>query len=208
MDRTVTRAPRPGETIAVAATSGPRRSALPARPAALDAPLTAGYETSFMGGPWPLPWSPTACGLARTAIRDVLPRWGVGELVPTAELLVSELVCNALRHATGPLHLILEQVSGVRCQVSDGSSKPPRPTDAGPEDEGGRGLALVDMLAARWGYEHSPMGKSVWFELSVVADTPDLDGMDCLDGQNARWNGESGLDGLDTLKDDPRIEAA
>jgi len=149
MDRTVPRDPRPSE--------------------ALDAaPAETGLE-SFVGGPWSLPWSPTACARARTAIRDVLPRWGLAGLVPTAELLVSELVCNALRHADGPVSLTLEWVSDVRCLVSDGSSAPPRPCDADLEDETGRGLALVEALAARWGWDYGPVGKSVWFELS--ADT-------------------------------------
>jgi anti-sigma regulatory factor (Ser/Thr protein kinase) len=108
--------------------------------------------------------------MARTVIRDVLPQWGLSDLVPTAELLVSELVSNALRHASGPLRLTLEWVSDVRCLVSDGTSESPRLTDAGPEDENGRGLALVDMLAARWGCEYGPVGKSVWFELCGDAD--------------------------------------
>ncbi|MGW7362505.1 ATP-binding protein [Streptomyces sp. NPDC054841] len=205
MDRTI-----PTDAAAPAS----QRCAPPAHPAA---PLAVTCEESFVGGPWPLPWSSTACALARTAIRDVLPRWGLGELVPTAELLVSELVCNALRHAVGPLRLTLERLSDVRCLVSDGSSEPPCPTDAGPEDEDGRGLALVDMLAARWGCERGPEGKSVWFELSADADTPDLDGMDgmygmdaldALDGQGGSWTGKTGLDGLDTLKGDGKTRAA
>ncbi|MFH8802067.1 ATP-binding protein [Streptomyces sp. NPDC017936] len=130
---------------------------------------------SFVGGPWSLPWSPTACGLARNVIRDVLPRWGLHDLVPTAELLVSELVSNALRHASGPLRLTLERVSDLRCLVSDGTTDSPRPTDAGPDDENGRGLTLVDLLAARWGCERGPEGKSVWFELPGDTDTPDPD---------------------------------
>jgi anti-sigma regulatory factor (Ser/Thr protein kinase) len=160
-------------------------------------------------GPWSLPWSPTACGLARTAVRDVLPRWGLGDLVPAAELLVSELVCNALRHGAGPLRLTLERVPDVRCSVSDGSSQPPLPTDAGPEDEGGRGLALVEMLAARWGYERGlPRGKTVWFELSPEADAPGLDGSGTPDEQNAPWRDESVPNGPATLKGDWKGEAA
>jgi anti-sigma regulatory factor (Ser/Thr protein kinase) len=159
-------------------------------------------------GPWLLPWSPTACGLARTAVRDVLPRWGLADLVPAAELLVSELVCNALRHAAGPLCLSLERMPNLRCSVSDGSPVPPRLTDAGPENEHGRGLALVDTLAARWGCERGPTGKTVWFELSADADTGDLDGTEDLDDRNARWRGGTGLDDLVTLKGDRKGEAA
>ncbi|MEU5595120.1 ATP-binding protein [Streptomyces sp. NPDC020298] len=139
----------------------PHQSAAPA------APLAAGGLESFVGGPWTLPWSPTACARARAAIRDVLSQWGLADLVPIAELLVSELVGNALRHADGPVSLTLERVSDVRCLVSDGSSQPPRPREADPEDETGRGLALVDALSARWGWTSGPVGKSVWFELSA-----------------------------------------
>ncbi|MFF4401072.1 ATP-binding protein [Streptomyces sp. NPDC001480] len=139
----------------------------PHQSVASDAPLAGSGLESFVGGPWTLPWSPTACARARTAIRDVLSRWGLTDLAPTAELLVSELVANALRHADGPLSLTLEWVSDVRCLVSDGSSAPPRPRDPDLEDETGRGLALVDTLATRWGWTYGPVGKSVWFELSV-----------------------------------------
>ncbi|MFF4352622.1 ATP-binding protein [Streptomyces sp. NPDC001530] len=204
MDRTVPRDPRLGGTIADAAAPCPQRFAPPAP----HEPVALTCEKSFEVGAWALPWSPTACGLARTAVRDVLPRWGLGELVPAAELLVSELVCNALRHAAGPLHLTLEPGPDVRCSVSDGSLEPPRPTEAGPEDEGGRGLALVDMLAARWGCESGPRGKTVWFELPVHADTLDVEWMDALDDQNAPWRGESGLDRLVPLKGDWKGEAA
>ncbi|KOT30649.1 hypothetical protein ADK41_32475 [Streptomyces caelestis] len=134
------------------------------------------HVESFVGGPWSLPWSPTACSSARAVIRDVLRQWGLDDLVSTAELLVSELVSNALRHASGPLHLTLERVSGLRCLVSDGSADLPRPADAGPEDECGRGLLLVDMLAAQWGCEGGPGGKSVWFELSGDPCARGLDG--------------------------------
>jgi hypothetical protein len=102
----------------------------------------------------------------------VLRQWDLDDLVPTAELLASELVSNALRHSSGPLRLTLERVSGLRCLVSDGTADLPRPADAGPDDESGRGLLLVDMLAARWGCEVGPEGKNVWFELSGDAGDP------------------------------------
>lgn len=172
MDRTAPRKTLPSGTITDVAVPGPQRPT-----AALPSGAAAGTRVeSFVGGPWSLPWSPTACSSARTVIRDVLPQWGLEDLVPTAELLVSELVSNALRHASGPLCLTLERVSDLRCLVSDGTADLPRPADAGPEDESGRGLVLVDMLAARWGCEGGPEGKSVWFELSGDPCAPRLDG--------------------------------
>lgn len=186
MTRTIARDSRPGGAIPDAAAPGP-----------------------FGTGTWTLPWSPTACGLARTAIRDVLPQWDLGDLVPVAELLVSELVCNALRHGAGPLRLTLERVPDVRCTVSDGSTQPPRLSDAGSEDEGGRGLALVDTLAARWGYERGlPLGKTVWFELSAGADEPGPGGGDSPDEQSALWRDGSVVNGPVALKGGWKGEAA
>ncbi|MEU6066746.1 MULTISPECIES: ATP-binding protein [Streptomyces] len=155
-------------------------------------PLAATGVESFVAGPWALPWSPTACARARAAIREVLPRWDLAGLVPTTELLVSELVCNALRHAVGPLSLTLERVSAVRCVVTDGSSELPRPTDSDVEDESGRGLALVDMLAARWGCEPGPVGKSVWFELSADVDPPRVGCGDAPEYPQAAGTGRAG----------------
>ncbi|MER5372843.1 ATP-binding protein [Streptomyces sp. NPDC002553] len=162
MDGAVPRDTLPGVAVADAAVRAPQHFSPPLAPAA---PPATNRVESFAGGPWALPWSPTACATARAAVREVLPQWHLSDLVPTAELLVSELVSNALRHASGPLRLTLERVSSVRCLVSDGSCEPPRRTDAGCEDEHGRGLALVDALAARWGFEYGPVGKTVWCEL-------------------------------------------
>ncbi|GAA5017867.1 hypothetical protein GCM10023335_44870 [Streptomyces siamensis] len=143
-----------------------------------------------MGGPWSLPWSPTSCAQARAVVREVLPQWGLARLIATAELLTSELVCNALRHAAGPLSLTLVWASDVRCLVNDGSPVPPRPTVADLDDENGRGLALVDMLAARWGWEHELVGKSVWFELAAAADNS---GRATGDGHGIARTGETDL---------------
>jgi hypothetical protein len=151
------------EWIPNGAVAGAALATRPLRP--VPAPPRVPLEDAVVAGPWPMPWAPTACGHARQLVRHVLTRWGIAETACTAELLVSELVSNALRHACRPLHLTLERVSGVRCIVSDGCPAPPRHTAPGPEDEHGRGLELVDMLATRWGWDRGSIGKSVWCEL-------------------------------------------
>ncbi|WP_269287643.1 MULTISPECIES: ATP-binding protein [Streptomyces] len=117
------------------------------------------------GGPWPLPRTPTACRQARSALRQVLRQWGMEHFTDTAELLVSELVTNAVRYAPGPIHLTARGGHALRCHIDDGSRLLPRLHNARPDDEFGRGLALVDQLASDWGVDLTDCGKSVWFEL-------------------------------------------
>ncbi|MEV6319054.1 ATP-binding protein [Streptomyces sp. NPDC051776] len=107
---------------------------------------------------------------ARHAIRGELARWGLHEQVEVAELLVSELVTNALRHAWGPIHLRMSHSPvrrTLRCDIVDAC--PAAPPDARPlarvDEEHGRGLHLVDQLSAGWGARHTAGGKTVWFEL-------------------------------------------
>lgn len=120
-------------------------------------------------GPWPLPRSGEACALARRAVRHTLSRWGLGDLADTAELLVSELVANALRHAHGPVHLTLVRGRSVCCQVGDGSRELPRVRRATADDEDGRGMSMVDLMACDWGADRTPWGKEVWFSLPAPA---------------------------------------
>ncbi len=107
---------------------------------------------------------------ARRIIRTELARWGLPEHVEIAELLVSELVTNALQHAWGPLHLRMSHSPldrTLRCDIADGcpaappAHRPPARTD----EDHGRGLHLVDQLSTRWGARHTAAGKTVWFEL-------------------------------------------
>ncbi|MFF3560512.1 ATP-binding protein [Streptomyces sp. NPDC002574] len=117
-------------------------------------------------GSWALPWSSQACRHAREAVRGALHQWGRDDVADTAELLVSELVGNALRHARAPLALNCVLLGDtVCCAVIDGSPDLPRVMGADSEDESGRGLALVELLSARWGSDSTPRGKAVWFEL-------------------------------------------
>ncbi|MCZ4121987.1 ATP-binding protein [Streptomyces sp. H39-S7] len=117
------------------------------------------------GGPWPLPRTPTACREARSVLRQVLRQWEMEHFTDTAELLVSELVTNAVRYAPGPIHLTARGGHTLRCHIDDASRLLPQLYNARPDDEFGRGLALVDRLASDWGVDLTDGGKSVWFEL-------------------------------------------
>lgn len=120
---------------------------------------------------WIFPADPGAVRAARTAVRERLRDWGLDVLADIAALLVSELVTNSLRHATGPIGVRLVRpgaVDGIlRVEVSDPLPDPPRERVAEPDDESGRGLQLVAHAAHRWGTRPGVTGKTVWFELAV-----------------------------------------
>ncbi|MFF3467181.1 SpoIIE family protein phosphatase [Streptomyces sp. NPDC002619] len=113
---------------------------------------------------WPLPDGPIAAGEARALAAAQLREWRLEPLVDITELLVSELVTNAVRHARGPVWLRLLCSQSLICEVSDGSATTPRVRRAADTDEGGRGLAMVTLLAQRWGTRHSTHGKTIWAE--------------------------------------------
>ena len=116
------------------------------------------------------PAEPRTVGVARAAVQESCQRWGYGGLCEDAKLIVSELVCNAVRHAGTDIGLtVMTRRCGLRLEVSDGSTRPIRPRIAAPSDEGGRGLALVDALASHHGVRRSPGGKTVWAELDAPA---------------------------------------
>ncbi|GGQ51940.1 ATP-binding protein [Streptomyces flaveolus] len=121
---------------------------------------------------WVFPGEPGAVRTARSLVRDRLRGWDLDSVGDITALLVSELVTNALRHATGPIgvRLVLrpDGLDGVLLvEVSDPLPDPPRERAARPEDEGGRGLQLVASSARRWGTRPGGTGKTVWFELAV-----------------------------------------
>ncbi|MFF2041319.1 SpoIIE family protein phosphatase [Kitasatospora sp. NPDC058170] len=103
-------------------------------------------------------------GRARRLAAHTLRRWGLEELSEATELMVSELVTNAVQHATRPVTLSLVRTTRLRCEVGDDSPLLPRPQRAGPEDERGRGLQIVARCAERWGSTRLGAGKVVWFE--------------------------------------------
>ncbi|MEU6145931.1 ATP-binding protein [Streptomyces sp. NPDC047081] len=139
-----------------------------------EPPLGAGY-LSVEYDP-----RPTAAREARVEVRRQLERWGLaerdaagagdgagGDLVDVTELLVSELVTNALLHSRSRFRLTLSAAHGVlRCEVTDSGRRIPRVVEAG-TSESGRGMFLVDALALRWGCHQDGPGKTVWFELGT-----------------------------------------
>ncbi|MER5362778.1 ATP-binding protein, partial [Streptomyces sp. NPDC002785] len=96
-----------------------------------------------------------------------LSRWGLDDLSDSVELLVSEVVTNAVRYAERPVTLRLLRTDLLRCEVGDDSPQLPRQRRARLMDEGGRGLFLVNGLARRWGATRLSTGKVVWFELGL-----------------------------------------
>ncbi|GAA2599335.1 hypothetical protein GCM10010304_53910 [Streptomyces roseoviolaceus] len=101
---------------------------------------------------------------ARKLAGGQLAAWGLTEAAFTTELIVSELVTNALRYGGAPIELRLIRDSALICEVSDGSNTAPHLRRARVFDEGGRGLLLVAQLSDRSGTRQTPMGKTIWAE--------------------------------------------
>jgi PAS domain S-box-containing protein len=121
-------------------------------------------------GDWILEPDPRSVAKARELARGRLLSWGLDDLVDTAELLVSELVTNALRHGQGDIRLRLLRDRTLVCEVWDDALVQPRRRRARDTDEGGRGLQLVTLLSSAWGSRRTHMGKTVWFELPLPGD--------------------------------------
>jgi serine phosphatase RsbU (regulator of sigma subunit) len=113
---------------------------------------------------WKLPSRLTSVRQARNDIREPMLRWGLDDLLPTTELLVSELVTNAIRYSRGEVTLRLVNERALVCEVIDGSGAMPRLRQASGDDEHGRGLQVVRQLAKRWGARRTGTGKVVWCE--------------------------------------------
>ncbi|MEJ8650379.1 SpoIIE family protein phosphatase [Streptomyces sp. MS1.AVA.3] len=118
-------------------------------------------------GDWSLAPEARSVARARELARDQLTDWGLQDLVDTTELLVSELVTNALRHGHGEIRLRLLLDRTLVCEVWDADLAQPRRRRARDTDEGGRGLQLVGLLSQGWGSRRTPRGKTVWFELAL-----------------------------------------
>lgn len=124
---------------------------------------------------WEIPDDPASCGTARKDVDGQLTRWELQEAVFTTELVVTELISNAVRHSSGPIRLRLILDRTLIVEVSDTSSTAPHLRRAAVFDEGGRGLMLVAQLAQRWGTRHSADGKTIWAELQLPDDYAGFD---------------------------------
>ncbi|WP_369148501.1 SpoIIE family protein phosphatase [Streptomyces sp. R44] len=116
---------------------------------------------------WELPSDPALVARARSMAAEQLGRWGLDDLVFTTELVVSELVTNAIRHASGPIGLRLIRDRSLICEVSDSQHTSPHARYAGNDEEGGRGLFMVAQLTEHWGTRYMPTGKTIWAEQAL-----------------------------------------
>nr|WP_275892643.1 SpoIIE family protein phosphatase [Streptomyces actuosus] len=123
-------------------------------------PVTPGDEAHTCA----LPPDGSAASRARRTVREVLPKWGLPDLVDSTELVVSELVGNALRYGHAPGELRLVRHERLTVEVSDTGPDLPQIQHAELSDEGGRGLQLINMMCRRWGACRTPAGKVVWAE--------------------------------------------
>lgn len=114
-----------------------------------------------------LPLDVGAAARSREFLRTAICSTHHVAAIEDAELLVSELVTNGLRHAAPPIVLRVEceSADSLRIAVRDGSQTLPYVNRAQPEDEGGRGLFLVDYISDEWGAEPTTNGKVTWFRL-------------------------------------------
>ncbi|MEV6013166.1 SpoIIE family protein phosphatase [Streptomyces sp. NPDC051976] len=108
--------------------------------------------------------APESVGKARAWAARQLLDWDLADLDFTTELLVSELVTNAIRYGTSPITLRLIRDRSLICEVSDGSSTSPHARRALETDEGGRGLFMVAQFSELWGTRYHTRGKTIWAE--------------------------------------------
>lgn len=120
---------------------------------------------------WQLPVEPRSTARARRAVVRAATAWGVRDVVP-AELVVSELVSNAVLHGWGRVGVLLEETGGgLRFEVEDANPSPPVRRDRHAPGAGGYGLHIIERLA-EWGWRPTPAGKVVWARLRTAQQEP------------------------------------
>ncbi|MFG2819102.1 SpoIIE family protein phosphatase [Kitasatospora sp. NPDC048365] len=116
-----------------------------------------------------VPSDPAAVADVRAWITATLEEWGLADLTFATELVLSELVTNAIRYGSPPVRVRLLHDRSLICEVADGSSTSPHLKYAATTDEGGRGLFLVAQLTEHWGVRYTSQGKIIWAEQPLPA---------------------------------------
>ncbi|MFF3940655.1 SpoIIE family protein phosphatase [Streptomyces phaeofaciens] len=145
--------------------------ALPHRPVddvALLVARTRAMDASRVAT-WTVAPDPAAVAETRKNVVARLEAWGLTETSFVTELIVSELVTNAILHGEPPVRLRLIHDRTLICEVTDAGSTAPHMRRARTFDEGGRGLLLVAQLSRRWGTRPHPQGKTIWAEQEIGA---------------------------------------
>ncbi|MFE2169442.1 SpoIIE family protein phosphatase [Streptomyces sp. NPDC059447] len=128
---------------------------------------------------WEVAYKASAVSAVRNAAARKLEEWGLPELGFATELILSELITNAVRHGRAPVRVRLLYDHTLTCEVWDGSSTAPHLRYAATTDEGGRGLFLVAQLSEHWGTRYTSEGKVIWAQQALPgapgrAEPPDL----------------------------------
>ncbi|MGW2449241.1 SpoIIE family protein phosphatase [Streptomyces sp. NPDC001675] len=118
---------------------------------------------------WDFPANPAVVADARKAVTEQLTAWELDGMAFTTELVISELVTNAIRYAGGPVGVRLIRDKTLICEVTDSSNTQPRLRRARWSDEGGRGLFLIAQLTTRWGSRYGQAGKTIWAEQPLAS---------------------------------------
>ncbi|MFG2868250.1 SpoIIE family protein phosphatase [Streptomyces sp. NPDC048338] len=135
---------------------------------------------------WTVPSDPAEVSRIRNEGAAQLAAWDLEDIAFSAELILSELVTNAIRYGAEPIKVRLLRDAQLICEISDGSSTSPHLRYAATTDEGGRGLFLVAQFAERWGTRYTERGKVIWAELPLTGGVqaavpvPDLDALEDL----------------------------
>ena len=135
---------------------------------------------------WTVPSDPAEVSRIRNEGAAQLAAWDLEDIAFSAELILSELVTNAIRYGAEPIKVRLLRDDQLICEISDGSSTSPHLRYAATTDEGGRGLFLVAQFAERWGTRYTERGKVIWAELPLTGGVqaavpvPDLDALEDL----------------------------
>lgn len=146
-------------------------------------------ETADVGGLLPFLNAPRSVSLARRAVRERLVALGLERLSGSAEVVVTELLANAVLHTGGPMQLEIRPLeSGIRLSVFDTSPLLPVVPTVSQSSMTGRGLLLVRGLSARFGFEPTADGKVVWAELRSERLPGDVDADELIDAWADDWD--------------------